>query len=596
MSETAITEQPGTAQAPILPEATAFAPLEAEAPEASDPRSADFDPRSADSEPAEDLILASELSAPKAAEGEVVTGDDVADKLDALFGDEPAPKTPAGPVSMGQALPELPSGTASWAAARPADEESLLPEPTPDATSLATASGIMPSADWNESLEGNQPPPADSDLMSTESMLPRGIAEFGKTAKDSAPPITGDDIEDRLDSLFSLGDEGTRSGAIPRDEDLPAAEEVTFGEPQATPGLEAPALESPSFESPATPYSSGDADRTVMMPAMRESAADWQARQGEEEKPKAPESLRQVPGSNDTLFMPTEQVFAPDEMPASATPTGTDTVGMEMVDGADVADRLDQLFAPEEAAAAAARAEAEAAIARGEATPDGEATLPFEDSPAVETGELPLDEVALFAQDPEASLPAPDLILDPPTAETVVSGEDIGNRLSEIFGDPVPLAEEAVHPSVDSAPRHAAISQSGPAPRPLEDEEAAPADAGEREMPPAPAGADPGKATATSLAPLQDEEEGALEEDENSPQSAAGANVATVTLAEIYFQQGLREQALQIYRQLLEREPGNDSVRKRIQEIEATKPEAGANPGTDARRPRPGLKVPKRKK
>ena len=105
-----------------------------------------------------------------------------------------------------------------------------------------------------------------------------------------------------------------------------------------------------------------------------------------------------------------------------------------------------------------------------------------------------------------------------------------------------------------------------------------------------------GNAAATSLAPLMDEEEGSPEEEENAPQSAAGANVATVTLAEIYFQQGLREQALQIYRQLLEREPGNDSVRKRIQEIEASKPEAGTGPGSDPRRPRPGLKVPKRKK
>jgi hypothetical protein len=55
---------------------------------------------------------------------------------------------------------------------------------------------------------------------------------------------------------------------------------------------------------------------------------------------------------------------------------------------------------------------------------------------------------------------------------------------------------------------------------------------------------------------------------------------------------------LQIYRQLFEREPGNESVRKRIQEIEASKPEVGPGPGTgsDSRRPRPGLKVPKRKK
>ena len=114
-------------------------------------------------------------------------------------------------------------------------------------------------------------------------------------------------------------------------------------------------------------------------------------------------------------------------------------------------------------------------------------------------------------------------------------------------------------------------------------------------MPPVPASSSVSRAPIAPLAPLEDEE-GAPEDEENAPQSAAGANVATVTLAEIYFQQGLREQALQIYRQLLEREPGNESVRTRIQEIEASKPEAGPGPGTDPRRPKPGLKVPKRKK
>lgn len=46
-------------------------------------------------------------------------------------------------------------------------------------------------------------------------------------------------------------------------------------------------------------------------------------------------------------------------------------------------------------------------------------------------------------------------------------------------------------------------------------------------------------------------------------------HVATVTLAEIYLQQGLKEQAAQIYRQLLERQPGDASVKRRLEEIEA---------------------------
>jgi tetratricopeptide (TPR) repeat protein len=62
--------------------------------------------------------------------------------------------------------------------------------------------------------------------------------------------------------------------------------------------------------------------------------------------------------------------------------------------------------------------------------------------------------------------------------------------------------------------------------------------------------------------PVRDEEEEPEIEENSAP------HIATVTLAEIYLQQGLKEQAAQIYRQLLERQPGDDSVRRRLQEIE----------------------------
>ncbi len=69
--------------------------------------------------------------------------------------------------------------------------------------------------------------------------------------------------------------------------------------------------------------------------------------------------------------------------------------------------------------------------------------------------------------------------------------------------------------------------------------------------------------------PVRDEEE----EPENSENSAP--HVATVTLAEIYFQQGLKEQALLIYRQLLQRQPGDAAVKRRLDEIEASIAEPG---------------------
>jgi hypothetical protein len=312
-----------------------------------------------------------------------------------------------------------------------------------------------------------------------------------------------------------------------------------------------------------------------------------------------------------------------------------------MVDGADIENRLEQIFSPEEAAAQAARSAAEAAIARGEATPEGEPLLPEVEAPALETGEMPLpiEEDSILAQESPAPS-AGDETVESPIAGTMISGEDIKNRLSEIFDDGPRSAEprsgdaiapgslpESQEPAWEVLPEpdglgtdyeepqmapEAALEAGFPTGAEAESAvnlhpfpEAGGSETPETSaseslespgMPPLSAAGPAVRASAAPLAPLQDEEEGALEEEENSPQSAAGANVATVTLAEIYFQQGLREQALQIYRQLLEREPGNESVRKRIQDIEASKPEAGPGPGADPRRPRPGLKVPKRKK
>lgn len=45
--------------------------------------------------------------------------------------------------------------------------------------------------------------------------------------------------------------------------------------------------------------------------------------------------------------------------------------------------------------------------------------------------------------------------------------------------------------------------------------------------------------------------------------------LASPTLAELYFNQGFTERAIEVYRQLLEREPGNERVRARLTEIEA---------------------------
>lgn len=61
--------------------------------------------------------------------------------------------------------------------------------------------------------------------------------------------------------------------------------------------------------------------------------------------------------------------------------------------------------------------------------------------------------------------------------------------------------------------------------------------------------------------------------------------IATMTLAEIYAEQGFRQKALDILRQVLERNPGADKVARRIEELESISAEPvseeTANPGSE---------------
>jgi len=55
----------------------------------------------------------------------------------------------------------------------------------------------------------------------------------------------------------------------------------------------------------------------------------------------------------------------------------------------------------------------------------------------------------------------------------------------------------------------------------------------------------------------------------------------SATLAELYFNQGFVEKAVEVYRQLVEREPDNDRLRRRLAELQAPRP-APASPAAPA--------------
>lgn len=429
--------------------------------------------------------------------GEVVTGQDVADKLDSMLGPDPQAKAAGRPDSDPFARDE--------SASEASQPEAALAEETP-ARAAGPFAELAPRDEAPaEEFPARAASPFDNEaLLSTESMLPSAW-------QPDAPQVTGADVEAQLDKLFNLEPEpaAPEAPAPPQESQVNLDETVTFVEPHSPAG--------------------GGEKREL-----RESVADWLAQQ--EDRPE--------PGAGDTLILPSATLLAGSETSAAAKPEdvfGTlapedlpglsETASIEVVDGGDVAERLDRLFAD----------------------------VPEPEAPAFEP-DLPAfpDPVADPIPEPEATMDMPIFELD--------------------AADPVPAAEEISSPSLTG--NHAQNPE-------IDKADAASPGAGT--VP------DAGSTGSLELAPMLDEEEGYPADDE-MPSQDAGANVATVTLAEIYFQQGLKEQALQIYRQLLEREPENESVRKRIAEIEASQSEGDRGPDTDPRWPRPGLKVPKRKK
>lgn len=69
---------------------------------------------------------------------------------------------------------------------------------------------------------------------------------------------------------------------------------------------------------------------------------------------------------------------------------------------------------------------------------------------------------------------------------------------------------------------------------------------------------------AASLSSVHEEEA----REEASLEASSVSSLETVTLAELYMQQGLASKALQIYRKLLSRDPDNLDLRRRIRELE----------------------------
>ena len=194
-----------------------------------------------------------------------------------------------------------------------------------------------------------------------------------------------------------------------------------------------------------------------------------------------------------------------------------------------------------------------------EAGPTG-STIPFAPPPA------PAPPVA----EPEPTVPAPSA--PPPPPEPIRAVEP-----------PPPPAAPAAPPSAAFVPERETEPEPSPAARAIEVPWSAPPP--KRVAPPPPPAPEPAPSPTAAAAPAS----------EPLRESAAG-ELMSATLAELYFNQGFVEKAVEVYRQLVDREPDNDRLRRRLDELQhprpapapaaaqpapAVAPAAAASPGPD---------------
>lgn len=430
----------------------------------------------------------------------------------------PARTIPPPPLELSRpALPTPPEPAAPTA----------IPAPKPEATVLA---GLPPLA---------APTVFEAEAATETQFMPRDNA-----------PVTGDDVGARLDALFGEPAPLPASAVSPTTEtSILAPGEMDLTDPAETADLRLPAMEPP----PAAPAPSSTAAAT-----------------------RAPVTGDDIGARLDDLFGESSFDFPLSEPPAAA-PAAADPVAPAAVVvppapaapatvleplaqessatgvvGADIEARLDNLFGEESGMKAATLLAGDtSAMDRSEVLADipsevAEATL--DNMRAFETAAAPRDsegltrrpeaETSAFAADTEVGgthstvdiptvgeMPA----MTPPAPQPApvrLASHDLDSQLDELFASSEFLMEDAAPP----APRKVA-SPTGPV-------------------------------TGDDIGDRLDDLFGI---DDDFP-----AGVPTVTLAEEYFRQGYRDQALAVYRQLAGRDPANADIARRIAQIEAS--------------------------
>jgi hypothetical protein len=150
------------------------------------------------------------------------------------------------------------------------------------------------------------------------------------------------------------------------------------------------------------------------------------------------------------------------------------------------------------------------------------------------------------------------------------------------FGRPSPIEAAA------STPQATGVLEAEPAESAGLDTTDFEAEATQVPAAPEPVGGEPVPAEPLGSTPLAEAAEpaGAEERDEaesTRPAAPEATPFSSSTLAELYFRQGLVDRAVEVYRQVLVSEPGNERARARLEELAAlAEPAAVGGPATGA--------------
>ena len=417
-------------------------------------------------------------------------------------------------------------------------------------------------------------------------------------AAEVSAPEQASDLDFNMDAGDGLFEKSAEETDLSMNLEEPALEEPAPAEQaeDLSMGLDLPAEEAPAEAAPATDdvldLDSEDLSFGEEKPAEEEPAlaAEPALEEPAAEEPAATEPVAEEPAAEETVE------------PVAEEPVVEEPKASEVDGGINVQSALDALFAdddelPEEKPAeelqeaeASAGAEPVAEVSDAAASEDkvteGEESLSQEMGDAFsalfsDDDDLPVDEAkSEVAEAPEATQEDTGAAIEEAPLADAALESDLDKSFSSLFGEDDSLTES--EPAAQAPAEEELAPAAETETKPASDHESLESEFSgafkelfntdddsldEKETPPSNKGMD-----FLMSGDSDDELSAGLTKDPTAPldklPTDLDESLNTPTLAEIYFEQGLYGKAMDIYQDLARKEPENEAIRKRLEEIE----------------------------